>query len=130
LIFESSPEGTQTPAVMASADFKWTTVEEIRPALLRNSLGTVSKMKATDHLHELERVGVELCASVLVCENAARLATGYDDLVVVLLEPSDRAEWVEYDGMKASSKALQLTDETLSAVGLWLSALFQSNEIG
>lgn len=88
-------------------------MEEIRPALLRNSLGTVSKTKATDHLHELERVGVELRASVLARENAARLATGYDDLVVVLMEPSDRAEWVEYDGMKASSKALQLIDETL-----------------
>jgi hypothetical protein len=50
LIFESSPEERQTPAVMASAYFNWTTVEEIRPALLQNSLGTVSNTKATNHL--------------------------------------------------------------------------------
>ncbi|KAF2727139.1 hypothetical protein EJ04DRAFT_451938, partial [Polyplosphaeria fusca] len=41
-------------------------------------------------------------------------ATGYGDLVVVLLEPSDKAERVEYHEMKASSTALQLVDETLT----------------
>jgi hypothetical protein len=66
-----------------------------------------------NHLHRLDRVGEELDASQLARKNAARLATGYDDLVVVLMEPSDRAECVEYDGMESSSKALQLVDETL-----------------
>lgn len=86
---------------MASAYFNWTTAKEIRPTLLQNSLCTVSKTKATDHLHELDRVGVELHVSLMARKNAARLATGYEDLVVVLIEPSDRAEWDEYDEMKA-----------------------------
>ncbi|KAF2181275.1 hypothetical protein K469DRAFT_261621 [Zopfia rhizophila CBS 207.26] len=98
---------------MTPAYFNWTSPKEIRPALLRNSLGTVGKTKATIHLHELDRVGQELQASLMARENATRLATGYDDLVVVLLEPSDKAEWDKYDEMIASSKALQLVDETL-----------------
>ena len=45
---------------------------------------------------------IEHCARGTALENTVRLATGYDDLVVVLREPSDRAEWDEYDEMKAS----------------------------
>jgi hypothetical protein len=61
----------------------------------------VSKTKTTNHLHELDRVGVELHVSLMARKNAARLATSYEDLVVVLIEPSNRAEWDKYNEMKA-----------------------------
>jgi hypothetical protein len=99
---------------MTPAYFDWTSPREIRPALLRNSLGTMGNTKATVHLHELDRVGLELHASLVARKNAARLATGYEDLVVVLLEPSDKAERDQYDVMKASSKALELVDGTMA----------------
>ncbi|XP_014550218.1 hypothetical protein COCVIDRAFT_116074 [Bipolaris victoriae FI3] len=68
----------------------------------------------TAHLQELDRTGLELGASPFARENAKNLATGYGDLIVVLLEPTDKAETHCYDAMKASSPALQLVDETLT----------------
>jgi hypothetical protein len=99
---------------MSPANFDWTSLEEIRPALLQNAHGIRGHKMATIHLQELDRVGLELGASPLARKNAAILATGYDDVVVVLLEPSDKAERVQYDVMKASSTALKLVDETLA----------------
>jgi hypothetical protein len=99
---------------MSPANFDWTSLEDIRPALLQNAHGIRGHEMATIHLQELERVGLELGASLLARENAKSLATGYDDVVVVLLEPSDKAERVQYDEMMAFSKALKLVDETLA----------------
>lgn len=99
---------------MSRANFNWNLLKDIRPALLQNALSIRGHEMATIHLQGLDRVGLELGASPLARENAAILATGYDDVVVVLLEPSDKAERVPYDVMKASSKALELLDETLA----------------
>lgn len=67
----------------------------------------------TAHLQELDRTGLELGASPFARENAKNLATGYGDLIVVLLEPTDKAETYCYDVMKAASPTLRLVDETL-----------------
>lgn len=56
----------------------------------------------------------KLKASKLALENASRLAAGYEDLVVVLLEPSDKADKEGYEAMKASPTALKLLDESLA----------------
>ena len=69
--------------------------------------------RTTVHLQELHKTGLKLGASLLARENAKDLATGCSDLIVVLLEPSDKAEKDCYSAMKASSRALQLVDEVL-----------------
>ncbi|KAL2005226.1 hypothetical protein VTN00DRAFT_2436 [Thermoascus crustaceus] len=46
-------------------------------------------------------------------ENAIRLATGHGDLVVLLLEPSDKAEDVSYDEMVDASPTLRHVDGSL-----------------
>lgn len=88
---------------MTAACFDWTLLEDIRPALLQNALGIKSSEMTTFHLQELDKTGLELGASLLARENAKNLATGYSDLIVVLLEPSDKAEKDCYSAMKASS---------------------------
>ncbi|KAJ6282168.1 hypothetical protein J3E71DRAFT_341371 [Bipolaris maydis] len=99
---------------MDPAGFDWTLLEDIRPALLHNAVGTKGGEMTTVHLQELDRTGLELGASPFARENAKNLATGYGDLIVILLEPTDKAETYRYDAMKASSTALQLVDETLT----------------
>jgi hypothetical protein len=103
-----------TSATMTPACFDWTLLEDIRPALLQNAVGTKGSGMATVHLQELDKMGLKLGASPLARENAKNLVTGYDDLIVVLLEPSNKAENECYSAMKASSRALQSVDETLA----------------
>jgi hypothetical protein len=93
--------------------FDWDSIEDIPQALDRHSVGVVGKGGTTTHLQVLDRVGALLQATDRARENAARLATGYDDLVVVLMAPSNSAEWVSYDEMKSRSPSLRLVDETL-----------------
>ncbi|KAL1964097.1 hypothetical protein VTN77DRAFT_7515 [Rasamsonia byssochlamydoides] len=72
------------------------------------------KQKVTGkHLGPLNLLAQELNATQYALENAKRLGRGYGDLVVVLLEPSDKAELVPYDEMLASSVALQFMDVSL-----------------
>lgn len=87
---------------------------EIRPALIQNALGSIGAERRIAHLQEVERLGLRLGASPMARQNAVRLASGYGDLVVVLLEPSDLAEKVPYDEMMKHSTALQRVDETLN----------------
>jgi ribosomal protein L15 len=71
-------------------------------------------MKTTIHLQMLDRLRYVLQASQMARENGARLAPRYDDLVIVLQEPSDKTYKDEYEAVKASSKAIQLVEKSLA----------------
>lgn len=98
---------------MTSIPFDWTVLEEIRPFLFHNALGSRGQT-TTIHLPKLRKLVLQLGASDVAQDNAARLATGYDDRVVILLEPSNKAEREDYHVMKTASTALQAVDETLA----------------
>lgn len=100
--------------IMTKVSFEWTSPIEIHPALIQNALGSIGAERPIAHLQEVERLGLRLGASPMARQNAVRLASGYGDLVVVLLEPSDLAEKVPYDEMMKHSTALQRVDETLN----------------
>ncbi|KAJ6114827.1 hypothetical protein N7486_000605 [Penicillium sp. IBT 16267x] len=66
-----------------------------------------------NHLRILDDLARDLkvCSNGLL--NARRLAKGYEDLVVVLIEPTDKAEQVPYTEMLAASPTLLYVNETL-----------------
>ncbi|KAJ6125024.1 hypothetical protein N7471_012341 [Penicillium samsonianum] len=68
---------------------------------------------AIHHLGILDDLARDLKVSSNGLENARRLAKGYEDLVVVLIEPTNKAEEVHYDEMLAASETLLCVNETL-----------------
>ena len=52
----------------------------------------MGKKKATNRPHKLERVGAELDLSLLVRENAVRLAIKHANFIVVLIELCGRTQ--------------------------------------
>ncbi|KAF2747722.1 hypothetical protein M011DRAFT_458162 [Sporormia fimetaria CBS 119925] len=108
-------QGSRHAPVTINHVFDWKVLRDIRPALLRNAVGTMGYHITHDHLQELKDLGDELGASAFAYRNSAILASGYDDLVVVLREPTDDADRVCYLGhpMKDSCRTLGLLDETL-----------------
>lgn len=93
--------------------FDFCDLEDIRPGLDKCAIGTHGARIIKTHLGTLQKLGSTLNATELARENAERLATGYEDFVVVLLEPSDKAEDAPYDEMFSQSTALQRVDESL-----------------
>ena len=64
-------------------------------------------------LEQLRKLGSTLIATECAQENAERLAIGYEDLVVVIHEPSDIAEDVAYHEKFQWSTASQFVDASL-----------------
>ena len=93
--------------------FNFCELEDIRPGLLELAVGSHGDETITTHLDPLRKLGSTLIATEYARKNAERLATGYRDLVVVLLEPTDKAEDVPYDEMFQQSTALQYVDASL-----------------
>lgn len=95
--------------------FNFIDLEDIRPSLLKLGcpLRPIHQRTATNHLKILD----DLAQDFKVCSNgslnAQRLAKGYEDLVVVLIEPTDKAEQVPYLEMLAASPTLPYVNETL-----------------
>ncbi|KAJ5661906.1 uncharacterized protein N7477_009522 [Penicillium maclennaniae] len=67
----------------------------------------------TRHLDILDDLARDLEVRSYGLQNARRLAKGYEDLVVVLIEPTDKAEEEPYQEMLAASKTLLCINETL-----------------
>lgn len=96
--------------------FNFTDLKDIRPSLLklRCPLRPPSEHRvAIHHLEILDELARELKVCSNGLQNARRLANGYEDLVVVLIEPTDKAEEVPYEEMLAASETLLCVDETL-----------------
>ncbi|KAJ5665520.1 uncharacterized protein N7477_007968 [Penicillium maclennaniae] len=68
---------------------------------------------ATSHLRILDDRARDFKVSSDGLLNARKLATGDEDLVVVLIEPTDKAEQVSYTEMLAASPTLLYVNETL-----------------
>lgn len=100
---------------MEMVPFNFTDIKDIRPALLklRCAVGNGGKVITRKHLGPLDKLATSLNVTPYARENAEWLATGYEDLVVVLLEPSDFAEDVPHEEMFNASAALQYLDGSL-----------------
>ena len=94
-------------------NFDFDDLKDIRPALDKCTIGSHGAKIIGTHLGPLRELGSVLDATDFARENAERLATGYEDLVVVLLEPSDNAEDAPYDEMFSRWTTLQCVDESL-----------------
>lgn len=92
---------------MDSIRFDFIELRDIRPALLRCAVGSRGNSITYEHLPPLRKLATGLGATQYAKKNAELLATGYEDLVVILLEPSDKAEDVSYDEMFHASTALK-----------------------
>ncbi len=68
----------------------------------------------TKHLAKLNEHARSLGAEGHALRNARRLATGFQDLVVILQEPSDIAEDRDYEEMVSASPTLKHVDTALS----------------
>ncbi|KAJ5806674.1 uncharacterized protein N7503_004276 [Penicillium pulvis] len=68
---------------------------------------------ATSHLKILDDLARDLKVNTNGLLNARKLAKGYEDLVVVLIEPTDKAAEVPYTEMLAASPTLLYVNETL-----------------
>ena len=99
--------------MMEDIRFDFRDLDDIRPGLLECAVGSHGAGIAEAHLDRVRELGFMLNATAHARNNAERLASGYEDLLVVLLEPSDKAEHVPYDSMFAQSTALQCLDESL-----------------
>lgn len=95
--------------------FEFTEIDEIYPALLNLRRPTLPfNAKVThDHLRPLQKLAQDLKAGAQALENAYKLGTGYDDLAVVLLEPSDKADTHCFDDMLNASMALKAVDSSI-----------------
>ncbi|KAL4811599.1 hypothetical protein BDW67DRAFT_179444 [Aspergillus spinulosporus] len=95
--------------------FEFTEIDEIYPALLNLRCPTLpfSAKITHDHLRPLRKLAQDLKAGAQALENAYKLGTGYDDLAVVLLEPSDKADAYCFDDMLNASMALKAVDSSL-----------------
>ncbi|PKX96269.1 uncharacterized protein P174DRAFT_75363 [Aspergillus novofumigatus IBT 16806] len=95
--------------------FEFTEIDKIYPALLNLRRPTLLlNTKIThDHLRPLKKLAQDLKAGAQALENAYKLGTGYDDLAVVLLEPSDKADTHCFDDMLNASTALRAVDSSL-----------------
>ncbi|OAP54729.1 hypothetical protein AYL99_11177 [Fonsecaea erecta] len=100
---------------MSSISFNFTDLEDIPPALwsLRCGIGKRDCTITEKHLAPLDDLAVRLGVTQHARQNAKRLATGYRDLVVLLLEPSDKAEEVSYHEMLECSTALKYVNDSL-----------------
>lgn len=87
--------------------FEFTEIDEIYPALLNFRCPTLpfSAKITHDHLRPLRKLAQDLKAGAQALENAYKLGTGYDDLAVVLLEPSDRVDAYCFNDMLNASMA-------------------------
>ncbi|KAL2843167.1 hypothetical protein BJY01DRAFT_248751 [Aspergillus pseudoustus] len=96
-------------------DFEFSDIEEIYPALLnlRHAALPPNPETTQNHLGPLQKLARDLKAGSQALGNAWRLGTGYRDLAVVLLEPSDRANTVSFDVMFNASTALKAVDLSL-----------------
>lgn len=65
------------------------------------------------HLGILDDPAQELKISLNYQQNARRLVTGYEDLVVVLIEPTDKVKEVFYEEILATSETLLRVSETI-----------------
>ncbi|KAL3460009.1 hypothetical protein BJX64DRAFT_290659 [Aspergillus heterothallicus] len=95
--------------------FDFTDIKEIYPALLNLRLAALSPNTeiSDNHLGPLTPLAQDLQVGPQALDNAWRLGTGYKDLAVVLLEPSDKAESHYFEEMVKASRALRTVDETL-----------------
>ncbi|KAH2751465.1 hypothetical protein KXV66_004218 [Aspergillus fumigatus] len=95
--------------------FEFTEIDEIYPALLnlRRQTSPFNAKITHDHLRPLKKLAQNLNAGAQALENAYKLGTGYDDLAVVLLEPSDKADTHCFDEMLNTSMALKAVDSSL-----------------
>lgn len=95
--------------------FNFIGLEDIWPSLLkmRCPLRPINHRVAIHHLSILDDLarGLKVTSNGLL--NARRLAHGYEDFVVVLIEPTDKAEQVPFSDMLAASPTLLAMDETL-----------------
>lgn len=98
--------------------FDFTCAEDTFPALRRCVVSSRGE-KTTCHLGLLDQLADRLNVTEYARENAKRLATGYQDLIVVLLEPTDKAEDVGYIPMFNASNTLRFLDMSLRHAFDW-----------
>jgi len=78
-----------------------------------NTVSLTGSTKAYSHLAPLCDLADTLRVTEYALQNAKRLAIGYDDLVVILLEPSDAAEDVKYEEIFNYSEVFKEVDKSL-----------------
>ncbi|KAK8096340.1 uncharacterized protein PG998_014208 [Apiospora kogelbergensis] len=105
-------------ASLTVVSFDFTELEDIDTALSRCAVGSQGLSIIDSHLAPLRTLAEQLSATSTALQNAERLATGFEDLVVILLEPSDKEDEMFYEDIIASRGdsypvALELLDQTL-----------------
>lgn len=95
--------------------FEFTEINKIYPALLNLRRPTLPfNAKVThDHLRPLQKLAQDLKAGAQALKNTYKLGTGYDNLAVVLLEPSNKADTHCFDNMLNASMALKAVDSSI-----------------
>ncbi|EXL66013.1 hypothetical protein FOPG_17792 [Fusarium oxysporum f. sp. conglutinans race 2 54008] len=74
--------------------------KDIYPTLQRCSIASVGT-STTLHLAPLQQLAERLAVSNMTLQNTEYAGRGYDDLAIVLIEPSDREDWISHDDIMA-----------------------------
>lgn len=93
----------------------WSWVD-IFPALCQCTVGSYGQMIVDKHCQLLRDFGNSMGANEVAIDNAERLARGYDDLVIILVEPVDPEGLRQYDEILADEscyEATRLLDQSL-----------------
>ncbi|KAK8038430.1 hypothetical protein PG994_015197 [Apiospora phragmitis] len=85
--------------------FDFTELEDIDTALSRCAVGSRGLLIGSSYLAPLRRLAEQLGATRTALRNAEHLATGFEDLVVILLEPSDMEDEMFYEDIIANRGA-------------------------
>lgn len=98
--------------------FDFVVLEDIYPALAQCVVGSQGRLKVEAHLATLRSLAEELEVTEHALRNAEYLAKGFEDLVILLTEPSDKEEYALYEEISWDKDdpypcAVQLLDQAL-----------------
>jgi hypothetical protein len=101
-----------------SVTFNFRDLGDVRPALGQCAIGSQGQSIIDAHLAPLKRLAVRLKATDCALDNVERLAIGFEDIVIVLLEPSDQEEHYSFGEIlsregNSYASAVQLLDQAL-----------------
>ncbi|KAH8747727.1 hypothetical protein F5883DRAFT_242069 [Diaporthe sp. PMI_573] len=103
--------------LMSRTSFNFRELDEVFPALRQCAISNRGMSTVNHHLAPLRRLGTSLGASACAIKNMEYLGTGFEDLVVFLLEPSDKEQDVLYhqdiSGNNNYCDAIRLLDQSL-----------------
>lgn len=111
-------EARHTPRAtkMATFDLNFTDLKSINPALQGCSVATAGSSWATPHIVPLTKLASQLKAIATARRNMEYYAAGYEDLAIILMEPSDREDELSHEDLMSCQRlpyAVRRLDESL-----------------